>query len=328
MQNKNIIKLVCQKDDEGLRLDYFLFKKILKIKKNNIFSRSRIQSLIKDGNVLVNEKIIKIPSIKTKEFHTYIIHIPKNKNSIPKGQKIPLNILYEDKDLIVINKPIGMVVHPGAGNKDNTLVNALLNHCGKTLSGIGGIIRPGIVHRIDKDTSGIMVSAKNDISHINLSEQFKNHTINRSYYALVWGNPIKNKGEILDPIGRHPYNRIKMSINSRGKHAKTKWEVIKRFYGLAALVKCNLATGRTHQIRVHLSSIGHWIVGDKIYKSKKNIPYDGLANSLDLLKNFNRQALHAFQLGFIHPTNMKKLNFNISIAEDMQILIDNLEKNI
>ena len=326
MKKETFLKFESEKENVGSRLDKFLYEKVIKIKNVKIFSRSRIQSLIKEGNVKVDDKIILNPAFKIKQSNNFIVYIPRSIEGSPKGQNIPLEILFEDEDIIVINKPFGMVVHPGAGNKENTLVNALLSHCGNSLSGIGGVIRPGIVHRIDKDTSGIIVSAKNDFSHIHLSNQFKIHSIERSYFALVWGVPLNKKGIINKPIARDPNNRIKMAVSYKGKHAITKWKVLKNINNIATLIRCDLETGRTHQIRVHLASIGSEIIGDKVYKSKKRFINSISKNNVNLLKDFHRQALHAFKLVFFHPTKNQFLNFEIPIANDIQKLIDKLEK--
>ena len=325
MEKNTFLEFNCEQEEAGQRLDQFLFKKVSQYKNIEIYSRTRIKSLIKEGNLLINGNKVTNPAVKTKILSKYLLQIPSNKEAKPKAENIPLDILFEDNDIIVINKPFGMVVHPGAGNKNNTLVNALLNHCGDTLSGIGGIIRPGIVHRIDKDTSGILVSAKNDFSHIFLSQQFKKHSIVRSYLALVWGCPANNKGVISAPIARDPYHRIKMSVKHNGRPSITKWEIIKSFDKLATLIRCDLETGRTHQIRVHLSSIGHQVVGDKIYTSQKKNTFPIDKNKYNLLKVFPRQALHSYRLGFFHPTTKKNVHFEIPLADDIQNLIQELE---
>ena len=232
---------------------------------------------------------------------------------------IPLDILYEDDDLLVVNKPAGLVVHPGAGNPRGTLVNALLAHCKDSLSGIGGVKRPGIVHRIDKDTSGILVVAKNDFTHTRLSEQFAEHTIERIYQAFVWGYVQKTTGVVVGDIGRSPHNRQKMAIVAHGKKATTHYERVAVFgKGVASHIQCILETGRTHQIRVHMSSIGHSLIGDPIYG---NIP----RTAPDFAKYFPRQALHAGFLGFTHPRTGERLSFEAPLPADMQELLEQLE---
>ena len=241
------------------------------------------------------------------------------------AEEIPLEVLYEDGDLVVVNKPPGMVVHPGAGTSGGTLVNALLAHC-RDLSGIGGTLRPGIVHRIDKDTSGVLVVAKNDRAHQSLSDQFKEHTIKRVYLALVFGSPKGEKGRIESAIGRHPVDRKRMSGKSgRGKHAVTHWQVLGRFAGIT-LVRLKLETGRTHQIRVHLSETGHPLVGDPVYGGSGRLAGISDPQLKGLIRALDRQALHAKTLGFIHPTTGKYLEFDTDLPEDMARIIAYLEK--
>ena len=199
----------------------------------------------------------------------YIVQVPPPEPATPRAQKMPLHIVYEDKDLLVINKPVGMVVHPAPGNREHTLVNALLAHCGKSLSGIGGVARPGVVHRLDKDTSGLMVVAKNDAAHQTLSKQFADRSLSRTYHALVWGEPLRRwQGEIEGSIGRHPRDRKKMAVTAKGKPALTHYRVVES-YEIASLVECKLATGRTHQIRVHLAHHKHPVIGDPVYGKKE-----------------------------------------------------------
>ncbi len=289
------------------------------------FSRAQIQKLIENGCVFVDDEMIADKNFKTRLGDVYQISLPPPVEAEPVAQDIPLNILYEDDDLIVVNKPAGMTVHPAAGAYKDTLVNALLYHCKGTLSGIGGVARPGIVHRIDRNTSGVLVVAKNDVTHRYLAEQFFEHSIERTYYAVVYGIPQPPKGTIEGNIARSPYDRKKMAIvQNGGKNAVTHYEVMESYKNAAALVKCNLETGRTHQIRVHLSSIGHNLIGDDVYvKAKKSsvlLP--------EILKNyvntFPRQALHAYSLGFIHPKTKKFLSFKAEMPDDMQELISKL----
>ena len=289
------------------------------------FSRSQVQRLLEKGYVFADDEIITDKNFKTRLGDVYQINIPEPTEAIPVAEDIPLDVLYEDKDLIVINKPAGMTVHPAAGIYSSTLVNALLYHCKGSLSGIGGVARPGIVHRIDKNTSGILVVAKNDISHRGLAEQFFEHSIERTYYAVCYGVLNPNKGIIEGNIARSPYDRKKMAIvNCGGKTAVTHYEVIENYRNAASLVKCNLETGRTHQIRVHLSSKGCNLVGDDVYiKAKKTSinlpePLKGLVN------NFPRQALHAYSLGFVHPISHQYLSFSADFPDDMKELLNRL----
>ena len=256
------------------------------------------------------------------------IMIPEIKDIDNFPENIPLNIVYEDDYLIVVNKPVGMVVHPAPGSPNKTLVNALLHHCGDTLSGVGGSKRPGIVHRLDKNTSGVMVIAKNNFTHMNLADQFKLHSISRKYQAITWGVPSNQT--IEGYIERHKINRKKMSLNNKqkGKFSKTEIKLIKSFEN-SSLIECSLHTGRTHQIRLHLTSINSPIVGDVIYGKNKTSKY-GLDkknfNKFLILKNFQRQALHAVHLGFFHPTLKKQMQFDSKLPPDMRNLLDLLLK--
>ena len=326
-KQKNYI-FKCEKNDEGSRLDLFLYSKIKNNTKINIFSRNRIKTLIDQGHVTLNNQLIFNSALKVKYSNEFRLVIPPVSPAKLIPENIPLSVIFEDEDIIVINTPTGMVVHPAYGNKSNTLVNALLYHCNGSLSGVGGISRPGIVHRIDKDTSGIIVAAKNDFSHINLSSQFKNHSIKRYYLALVSGVPIMKKGKINEPIGRHKIHRKRMNVTKSGKKAITHWEVIKSFSNLASMIKCNLETGRTHQIRVHLAHIGYSVVGDKLYGSSRVKKINNINKNklmISTLNSFPRQALHAYHLGFMHPRTNKLLEFNIKLPEDYKNLIDRLE---
>ena len=257
------MKIIVSKDNEGIRIDKFLSENIPDI------SREMIGKLIKDEEILVNGKSVKA-SYKGNEGDEVTINIPEPKeiNIVP--QDIPLNIIYEDKDILVINKQKGLVVHPGNGNEDGTLVNAIMAYCKNDLSGIGGVVRPGIVHRIDKDTSGILIIAKNDKAHLNLSEQIKNHQVKKTYIALVRGIVKENEATINMPIGRSTKDRTKMAVDRNGKEAITHFSVIKR-YEDTTLLRVVIETGRTHQIRVHLAHIGYPIIGDYVYSNGNNI---------------------------------------------------------
>jgi len=297
-------------------------------------SRSTIQKLIKTGCVSCAGKgIIKDPNHKTITGEIYTILLPDPEPAVPKPQFIPLAIVYEDSDIIVINKPPGMVVHPAAGNSEGTLVNALLAHCGNSLSGIGGVARPGIVHRLDKDTSGLLVVAKNDAAHQALSRQFGDRTLSRVYKILIWGTPKIISGKIEGNIGRHPRERQKMAILLHGgKQAVTTYNVIKSYGTVTSFVECKLETGRTHQIRVHMSHIKHPIVGDRLYGRRhkiKRTKEDGIKTKsiIGMLDAFPRQALHAAEIKFIHPRTGKKMKFKAPMPEDMKSLLAILEKS-
>jgi 23S rRNA pseudouridine1911/1915/1917 synthase len=275
-------------------------------------SRARIQALLAEGHVAdAKGRQVTEAKRKVRAGESFSVTVPPPVPATPQGQDIPLDIVYEDDHLIVIDKPQGLVVHPAAGNADGTLVNALLAHCKGSLSGIGGVERPGIVHRLDKDTSGLMVAAKSDIAHRGLAKQFEDHSIDRAYRAVVWGVPHPTEGEIEGNIGRDPKNRKKMAVRpaGAGKPAKTFYKVLERFGGRAALVECRLATGRTHQIRVHMASIGHPVIGDPLYGGRRGRT-SGLPPELKtLLSDCKAQALHAYILGFVHPVTGESVSF-------------------
>lgn len=293
-------------EEEGQRIDKYLSNKI------EDKSRSFIQGLIDEEKVKANGKIIKSNyKIKRNDFIEVEMPEPVELNVSP--EKMNLDILYEDEDVLVVNKDKGVVVHPAPGNYTGTLVNGILYHC-TDLSGINGVIRPGIVHRIDKDTSGVLVIAKNDEAHNGLAEQFKEHSIKREYYALVEGKFSNPKGTIDKPISRDKKERIKMAINSDGKRAVTHYEVLEQYDKGVSLVKCTLETGRTHQIRVHMASIGHPLVGDLVYGYKRQ------------KFNIEGQALHAKVLGFIHPRTKKYIEFTSELPEYFKDLLEKLRK--
>lgn len=281
-------------------------------------SRERIKALISTGNVTGPEGQVRDPKKKAPGGALFRIDVPAPDAAHNQPQDIALNIAFEDEHLIVIDKQAGLVVHPAAGNLDGTLVNALLHHCRGSLSGIGGVARPGIVHRIDKGTSGLMVAAKTDRAHVGLARQFKAHSIDRRYRAIVSGRPKTSGGTVDAPLARSPQNRKKMAIVSGGKRAVTHWTLMNPLYE-AALVECRLETGRTHQVRVHMASIGHPLIGDPVYGRTKKEHRDVLETL-----GFQRQALHAAQLGFIHPINGHALAFESPIPADMQELFNRL----
>lgn len=302
-----VMQYVVDETSSGMRLDVYLARMLTER------SRSYIQNLIEENTVLVNNKLKK-SNYKINNQDIILITIPDPIELSIKPQNIPLDILYEDGDLIVVNKPKGMVVHPAAGVYENTLVNALLGHC-SDLSGINGVYRPGIVHRIDKDTSGILVVAKNDYAHNKLALQLKDHSMNRIYLALVEGIIKEEEGTIDEPLGRHSIERVKIAIVKDGRRAVTHYRVIER-YRNNTLIECKLETGRTHQIRVHMAYKGHPIVGDPVYGYKKQ------------RFNLEGQLLHAKLLGFIHPRTEKYVEFSTEPPEDFKKVINILKNEL
>lgn len=301
------------------RLDQFLSQNIEDL------SRSRLQALIYEEMVTLNERTITDPARRVKPEDKITVTIPPAENLDILPEDIPIEVVYEDDNLLVVNKPAGMVVHPAPGNNSGTLVNALMHHCGESLSGIGGVKRPGIVHRIDKDTSGLLVVAKSDQAHQGLSEQFANHSLTRKYQAIVWGLPSPTSGTVEGNLGRHPVDRKRMAVVKppHGKHAVTHFKTIKPLsMGSAALIECQLETGRTHQIRVHMTHIGHSLVGDPVYgKVSKSRTANLSQQAKALLQNFNRQALHAKTIGFQHPVTGEEILLESQISADMQQLL-------
>tara|TARA_R110001583_G_scaffold194730_1_gene366717 strand:+ start:1242 stop:2240 length:999 start_codon:yes stop_codon:yes gene_type:complete len=294
-------------------------------------SRSRLKSLITDGHLQVDGVVQDSVSAKVRAGQKMVLHIPPAEPATPEAEIIALDVLYEDDDLLVINKPAGMVVHPAAGNERGTLVNALLAHCGDSLSGIGGVKRPGIVHRLDKDTSGAMVVAKNDMAHRALSKLFAEdkENIERTYIAIVWGCPKTLEGDIVGNIGRSPRNRKKMAVLvSGGKPALTHYKVVStRPDSLASVVKCKLATGRTHQIRVHMAHIGHSLVCDPVYSRSRSIRHLGAA-AQQTLETFGKQALHAQTLGFSHPRTGNFITFEATMPDDLKAVYNALNLSL
>ena len=320
---KNIINLVAKKKDSEIRVDTFISKN------KEEFSRTRVKNLILDGKLKINDIIVKDPSKKINTGDILVFEIPEPKKASLKPFNYDLNIVFEDQDLIVINKPAGISMHPGAGNYDNTIVNALMNLDNSKLSNIGDELRPGIVHRIDKDTSGLVVIAKNNKTHENLSNQFSNHTISRVYQTLIWGKLRPQKGKIETLITRSSKNRQKMEVGiTKGKKAITNYTTLEVFENrnvpTFSLVQCILETGRTHQIRVHMSFKGNNILGDRKYKKKyrklKNID-PKLEESIIKL---NRQFLHAKILGFDHPSSGERLEFSSELPQDLEKILKKL----
>ena len=311
----SIIRATIAADAVGWRLDRALAAALPTI------SRERLKALISSGEVLGPEgRQVRDPASKAQAGASYEVHVPAPAPAHNEAQDIALEIVFEDDHLLVVDKPAGMVVHPAAGNLDGTLVNALLHHCAGRLSGIGGVARPGIVHRIDKDTSGLLVVAKTDVAHEGLAAQFARHSIERRYLAIVAGLPNPPSGTVDAPLARSSANRQKMAIvvDGRGKRAVTHYRLLTALRE-AASVECRLETGRTHQVRVHMTSIGHPLLGDPAY-GRTRIAHRELLNQLD----FKRQALHAAGLGFIHPVTRQSLSFESALPSDMQELFSAL----
>jgi len=310
---------IVDHQDHGMRLDKFLAMKVHEL------SRTRLQDLIERNCVLVDQEAVEGAAFKVKAGQHIEVTIPPVVEAYPSPQNIPLDVVFEDKDVIVINKPAGMVVHPAPGNPEGTLVNALLNHCGESLSGINGVRRPGIVHRLDKETSGLLIAAKNDQAHQSLAHQLATREMGRCYIALVWGMVIPPEGTIEGSIGRDARHRQRMALRKDGKFARTHYNALKFFGNIASLVECRLDTGRTHQIRVHLTTKGFPLIGDPLYgKQPQSLP-PFLKTYITEQWPMARQALHAKELSFIHPTTHEKLHFSTHLPEDMRNLIHVLE---
>jgi 23S rRNA pseudouridine1911/1915/1917 synthase len=320
-KEEKVEEIVAADADAGDRLDRVLASRIADL------SRSRVKSLILAGEVAIGGRTIRDPGHRVNAGDAITIAIPEPEPATPAGEAIPLDIVYEDDAIIVIDKPKGLVVHPAAGNWTGTLVNALIAHCGDSLSGIGGVRRPGIVHRLDKDTSGLMIVAKTDQAHAALTRQFADHGRNgplqRGYLAFVWGAPDRPRGTIDKPLGRHPRARDKMAVRSDGREAVTHWEVLERYAGadgkpVASLLACRLETGRTHQVRVHLAYIGHPLLGDAAYGAGFKTRASRLSpEAAEALAGLGRQALHAYLLVVAHPTTGQPLEFHSELPADL-----------
>ena len=313
MENK--ITLSATETDIGKRIDAF-------VSESSDITRSAAARLIEEGSITVSGRSV-AKNYKLRVGDTVDILVPEPAPAEAQPEDIPLDVVFEDGDIIVVNKPCGMVVHPAAGNEDGTLVHALLHHCAGSLSGIGGVVRPGIVHRIDKDTSGLLVAAKNDAAHQSLADQLKTHDVGRVYYALVIGNLREDRGTVDAPIGRNPRDRKKMAVLSAGdgtaREAVTHYEVLERFRGYC-LVRCELETGRTHQIRVHMAHLGHPLVGDITYGGGKT-KFEAANKSL-----ISGQCLHAKELKLTHPTTGEHMHFYSELPREMEALIEKMRK--
>jgi len=318
------LEVIVAGDEGSVRLD-----RVLAVRRPDL-SRSRLKTLILAGQVAIKNAAIRDPAYHVAKGDTITIDVPEAVAAEPEGEAIALDIIYEDDDIIVIDKPKGLVVHPAAGHETGTLVNALIAHCGTSLSGIGGVRRPGIVHRLDKDTTGLLVAAKNDRAHQSLTAQFADHgrtgAMRRGYLALAWGLPNRQRGTVDAPIDRHPHAREKMAVREGGREAITHWEVIESFNGrggkpVASLLACQLETGRTHQIRVHLAHIGHPLLGDAVYgphfKTKANALGSDARAALAAL---GRQALHAYGLTIEHPRTGEILSWQAPLPKDLLLL--------
>jgi 23S rRNA pseudouridine1911/1915/1917 synthase len=312
--------IVIDLEEAGVRIDRVVSDRL------DGLSRSRLKALIEAGRLAVDGATISNPSLRVKPGQIVTLDLPAPVEDRPEAQAIDLVVVYEDEDLIVVDKPAGMVVHPAPGNPDRTLVNALLAHCGAGLTGIGGVRRPGIVHRIDKDTSGLLVAAKTEAAHAGLSLLFATHDIERAYTAIVWGVPSPREGVISAPIGRSRINRQKMAVVASGKPAITHYRVVRPLGLAASHVECRLETGRTHQIRVHMTEAGHALVGDPVYGRARGRRTRHLDDGTSAaLLDFPRQALHAGLLGFIHPTRKRVMRFECALPADIEGLIRALE---
>lgn len=301
-----LLTLKATTEDSGSRIDSFLAAQV------DGLTRSAAARLLEEGHVSIGGKT-PAKNYRLSGGETVLVEQPEAVDTEVAAQDIPLDVVYEDEDVIVVNKPVGLVVHPAPGHPDGTLVNALLHHCGDSLSGVGGEKRPGIVHRIDRDTSGLIIAAKNDAAHLGLAAQLSDHTLARTYECLVVGNLREDSGTVDAPIGRHPTDRKKMTVTQKNsRHAVTHWEVIARYPGVTH-VRCHLETGRTHQIRVHMAHIGHPILGDTVYGNKKPVP--GLTG----------QCLHAVGLRFIHPRTGEVIELSCDLPDEFRVYLKKLE---
>ena len=316
-------------DTPADRIDRFLAVHLATL--SQPLSRSRIKALILAGQLSEDGRTLTDPSASVKPGSHYLLNQPPPIDAMPKAENIELDILFEDKHLIVLNKPAGIVVHPAPGALTGTLVNALIAHCGPSLTGIGGVMRPGIVHRLDKNTSGTMIVAKSDAAYLRLVEMFASHDLDRRYQALVWGTSIKGKGVIDQPIGRANFDRKRQAVTTKGRNAVTFWQILRQFPPFGSHLECRLETGRTHQIRVHLAHIGHGVIGDPLYgraPRAAQMPDNFARNGLLQMRKFDRQALHAAYLGLAHPVTGEPLSFETPLPADMASLMALIEGTV
>ena len=308
-------------DKAGLRLDRSLAQAIPTI------SRTRLQGLLAAGRVCTADgTAVRDPARPVRAGEVFVVMLPAEAPEQPMAEPRPLVVVFEDDDVIVVDKPAGLVVHPGAGNPDGTLVNALVAHCHGRLASVGGPRRPGIVHRLDKDTSGLLIAAKTDAAYLGLVAQFAEHSVERAYYALVWGIPAPAVGRIVGNIGRDPNHRTRMAMVARGgKPAATSYRLLAACGGYASLLECRPETGRTHQIRVHLASLGHPLVGDAVYGGGRGRARRLPEAACDAVRRFQRHALHAFLMGFDHPIDRRRLTFRTELSQDIKKLCDTFE---
>ena len=315
------VEIAIAAAEEGLRLDRALQQRLPEL------SRTRLKQLILSGQIRREGEVSRDPAQRVRSGQNFVVLLPAPDEAVPAAQAMALDIRFEDAHLLVLDKPAGLVIHPAPGNPDGTLVNALIAHCGPSLAGIGGVRRPGIVHRLDKDTSGLIVVAKTDLAHRALSRDFAARRIDRAYSTFVWGVPVPASGEIAGNIGRSPRNRKKMAVVSEGhgKPAATRYRVERAFGDKAALLECRLLTGRTHQIRVHLSHGGHPLIGDPVYGTRGGRAVARSGPAGEAVSAFPRQALHARLLGFAHPATGQHLRFESALPADLERLFEDLE---
>jgi 23S rRNA pseudouridine1911/1915/1917 synthase len=317
---RRILTATAGPDDAGQRLDKFLASRFPEL------SRARLQDLLEAGEVRRGDAVITEGSSRVKPGQRYAVHLPEPRPAVPQGEDRALDVLFEDEHLLVLDKPAGLVVHPAPGHAHGTLVNALLAHCAGSLSGIGGVLRPGIVHRLDKDVSGLLVVAKHDRAHVGLAAQFSVHRIERAYQAIVWGVPPRPSGSVDRPIGRHPKDRKRMAVVETGKRALTHYRLLEAFGTLAARLDVALATGRTHQIRVHLAALGLGIIGDPVYRPRRRAQIGAALQRH--LASFDRIALHAYRLGFEHPVTGEWRSFERAPPRSFDGLSEHLRAEV
>lgn len=321
------VTLAAEAEQAGQRLDKWLADTLAR----DDLSRSRLKALIQDGALKKDNQVVTDPSARVIAASVYSLTVPEAVPATPQPEPLPLAILYEDEHLICINKAAGMVVHPAPGALSGTLVNALLYHCGDSLTGIGGVARPGIVHRLDKDTSGVMIAAKTAAAHSRLTDMFAAHDLDRRYQALVWGLPAMRADTVDAALARHPVDRKRQAVQPRGRHAITHYTTLRDLPPFGCLIECRLETGRTHQIRVHMAHIGHGVIGDPLYGKPKRagqMPDTISRDALASLRAFPRQALHAARLSFAHPITGVALDFDSPLPADMTKLITTIEQAI